>query len=189
MRPNLLLTCFMAVAALVAGSACSGVSPYKYWNIYTMTEPDSSSEKLYTDGKIKIRFWMGEKRIHFRFSNLTNQPVTIDWRKAVYIHIDGKKHSVANIDSLFSDRKDDPPPSLIAPGKTVDDFLAPSKNVEKLEEWTWYAYPLFNLFDEKAYASKGKKFGVDIPVKTEGKWHTYKFRFKISDVVPGVRRI
>lgn len=189
MRLNRLLTCLMTVAALAAGSACTGVSQYRYWNIYTMIEPEVSSAKLYTDGKIKVRFWIGEKKIHFRFSNLTSQPITIDWRKAVYIHTDGKKHPVANIDSIFSDRKDDPPPSQIPAGKTVDDFLIPSKNVEKMEEWTWYTYPLFNLFDEKAYGAKGKKFGVDLPVKAEGKWHTYKFRFEISNVVPGIRRL
>lgn len=179
----------MTVIALVAGAACSGVSQYRYWNIYTMTEPERSSEKVYSDEKIKVRFWIDEKKIYFQLSNLTSQPITIDWRKAVYIHTDGKTHAVANIDSLFTDRKDDPPPSQIPPGQTVNDFLAPSKNVEKLEEWTWYAFPLFNLFDEKAYDNRGKTFGVDLPVKAEGKWHTYKFRFEISNVVPVVRRI
>ncbi|VAX18170.1 hypothetical protein MNBD_NITROSPINAE04-1531 [hydrothermal vent metagenome] len=189
MKLNRFLICLMVIAATVAGSACSGVSQYRYWNIYAMTEPAPSTEKLYDDGKIKIRFWIDEKKIHFRFSNLTSQMVTINWRKAVYIHTDGKKYHVANIDSIFSDRKDDPPPSQIPPGKTVDDFLAPSKNVEKLEEWTWYAYPLFNLFNERASDNEGKMFGVDMPVKAEGKWRTYKFRFKITSVVPGVRRL
>ncbi len=179
----------MAAVTLFMAQACSGVSPYRYWNTYTMTEPVLSSDKSFSDERIRIRFWMDEKKIHFQLANLTGQPMTIDWRKAAYIHIDGLRHPVANIDSTLTDRKDDPPPTVIPPGETIDDFVTPSKNIKRLEEWTWYIYPLFNLFDEKAYDNKGKIFGLDFPVKTGGKWYTYKFRFEISNVIPSSRRL
>lgn len=188
---NMIKKCFAfaALAIVLTGQGCAGISPYKYWNIYEMTEPVFSSEKIFNDDLIKVRFWIDEKKIHFNLSNLTDQPITINWRKAAYIHIDGGKHQVANIDSAFSGRKDDPPLTIIPAGITITDFVTPSKNIKKLEEWTWYVYPLFNLQNERAFDNKGSVFGLDLPMKVAGKWHTYKFRFEISNVVPGVRRI
>lgn len=178
-----------AVLALLGSAACSGVSPYRYWNIYGMTQPERTTEKVFRDDVMDIQFYIDEKKIHFRLENLTDEPLTIDWSRAAYVHIDGAKHKVANSGSIFSERKDDPAPSIIEPGGRIEDFAAPSKNVEKIEELTWYCYPLFNLMDEDAYENRGKTFGLDMPVQANGQWKTYSFRFEITNVVPGVRRI
>jgi len=179
----------LALGLVLPCSACSSLLPYKYMNIYRMTEPVVSTDKNYTDGKIDINFWIDEKKIHMRLKNLMSEEITIDWAHASYTHIDGGKHGVANVNSLFTEHRTDPAPTIVPPGETIDDYVAPVKNVEKLEQWTWYVYPLFDLFDDKAFNNKGKTFGVDIPIRTEGKWVTYKFRFEISNVLPLLRRV
>jgi len=185
--------CALPAAALTLGAlalgACADISPYRYTNVYEMTQPAASSEKSFSDGSIKVRFWIDAKKIHFYLTNLTGEPITIDWNSASYIHIDGQKYPVADIRSAFTDRRNNPDPVIVKPGETVREFAAPVKNVEKLEQWTWYVYPLFNLFDEKAYDNKGKIFGLDLPIKTRGGWVRYKFRFQISNVVPRASQV
>jgi len=184
---------FIPVAAACMGmyilAGCAQFMAYRYWNVYSMVKPVVSSEKTYSDDNIDIRFWIDEKKIHFKLKNLTDAPLTLNWAKASFVNVDGVKFSLANIDSIFTDRRDSPPPTTVEPGAYIVDFVAPAQNVEKLEEWTWYVYPLFNLVDERAYDNKGKIFGIDMPVEARGKWKTYSFRFEVSHVIPAARRV
>ncbi len=182
-RKNIYLA--LAVIAVMTGlSACSSFTDYRYWNIYTMTEPAGSHDKSFKDEKISIRFWLNEKKIFFKMKNLAATPVTINWEQAAFINVDGKKYSVANGNSIFTSRQKSPPPTVLEPGEEIIDFVSPIKNVEKLEEWTWYIYPLFNLVDDKALKNKGQKIGVDLPMQYGEKSVTYAFRFKVANVVP-----
>lgn len=169
--------------------SCAGFTPYKYWNVYRMVEPAQSSDKVYTDENIEIRFWIDEKKIHFKLKNLADQPISVNWESAAFINVDDIRYTIANIDSLFTDRRDMPSPTVIPPGESVVDFVAPVKNVEKLEEWTWYVYPLFNLSDESAYDNKGKVFGLDMPVQIGDKSRLYSFRFEVAHVIFAPRRL
>ena len=173
----------MTVAAIFA-SSCADVSGYRYRNVYTMVEPAVSSDKTFADDVIEMNFFVDEKRIHFTARNKTSGPVTLDWGKASFVNVDGVKHSVTNARAIFTPSKDDPEPVVIKPGVSVSDYVAPVKNVEKLEEWTWYVYPLFNLKDDGALDNRGKLIGLDLPVKAKGEWRTYSFRFEVSHVAP-----
>lgn len=174
----------LALALLALGGCMSGVSPYRYWNQYELVSPAPAAAKRYTDENLDINFWLDEKRIHFMLKNLSGQPLTLDWSRAEYLHTDGGRHQAANMDSLFTPGRGAPPPKTLAPGQEIRDFAAPARNVEELETWTWYLYPLFNLFDDRAYDNKGKTFGLDIPVQARGEWKTYHFRFVIQNVAP-----
>jgi len=173
----------MAVAALFSPS-CADVSVYRYRNVYTMVEPVVSSDKTFADDVIEMGFFVDEKKIHFTARNKTSDPVTLDWGKASFVNVDGLKHSVSNARAIFTVGKDDPEPVTIQPGASMSDYVAPVKNVEKLEEWTWYVYPLFNLKDDAAMGNRGKLIGLDVPVKAKGEWRTYSFRFEVSHVAP-----
>lgn len=173
----------MAVAAVFA-SSCADLSVYRYRNVYTMVEPVVSSDKTFADDVIEINFFVDEKKVSFTALNKSPDPVTVDWGKASFVNVDGLKHSVANSRAIFTAGKDDPEPMVLQPGVSVSDYVAPVKNVEKLEEWTWYVYPLFNLKDDGAKDNKGKTIGLDVPVKAKGEWRTYSFRFEVSHVAP-----
>ena len=173
----------MAVTAMVAAS-CADVSVYRYRNVYTMVAPAVSSDKAFSDDVMDISFFLDEKKVRFTALNKSSESVTLDWGKASFVNFDGVKHSVSSSRYVFTSGKEDPEPMVINPGVTVTDFVAPVKNVEKLEEWTWYVYPLFNLKDDGALANKGKTIGLDVPVKAKGEWRTYSFRFEVSHVAP-----
>jgi hypothetical protein len=173
----------IAVAAMAVAS-CADVSVYRYRNVYTLVEPVVSSDKTFSDDVIDINFFLDEKKVRFTARNKSSESVTMDWGKASFVNFDGVKHSVSNSRYVFTSGKEDPEPMVINPGVTVTDFVAPVKNVEKLEEWTWYVYPLFNLKDDGARANKGKTIGLDVPVKAKGEWRTYSFRFEVSHVAP-----
>ena len=176
----------MAVTAMFA-SSCADVSVYRYRNVYTMVEPAVSSDKTFADDIIEMNFFVDEKKIHFTARNKTSDPVTLDWGKASFVNVDGLKHSVTNARVIFTPGKDDPEPVVIKPGASMSDYVAPVKNVEKLEEWTWYVYPLFNLKDDSALGNRGKIIGLDLPVKAKGEWRTYSFRFEVSHVAPSAQ--
>lgn len=182
------MTAARAVAAIalsaVLASSCADVSGYRYRNVYTMVEPVVSSDKTFSDDSLEVDFYVDEKKIHITARNKTSDPLTIDWGKASFVNVDGVKHSVTNSHSIFTAGKDDPEPVVVKPGASVSDYVAPVKNVEKLEEWTWYVYPLFNLKDDGALENRGKLIGLDVPVKAKGEWRTYSFRFEVSHVAP-----
>ncbi|MBI5814119.1 MAG: hypothetical protein HZB29_00735 [Nitrospinae bacterium] len=186
-RPNI-AAALALVAAVMAAAGCSEVSPYVYTNYYALTQPVYSSEKQFKDDALEINFWFDEKKIHFAVKNVSAEPVVIDWGRGAFVNIDGAKHSLANMRSIFTAKRDDPEPSTLNPGETVEDYVSPVKNVEKLEEWTWYVYPLFNLKDDKAKANKGQTIGLDLPVKVKGDLRTYAFRFEVAAVIPAWNR-
>ncbi|MDH5510213.1 MAG: hypothetical protein OEZ32_07630 [Nitrospinota bacterium] len=177
-----LMPAILIIASLSA--SCADLSPYRYTQTYTMIEPANSAAKTYEDGKVKVRFHIDEKRIFVKLVNLTNAPLSINWDEASYVSLDGARHKVAGLDSIFSSDRSKPGPTQIPPGGATDDFAAPVKNVEKLEQWTWYLSPLFNLKDENSLENRGKIFGLDLPIQVEGMWKVYSFRFKILNVVP-----
>lgn len=152
-----------------------------------MTEPVASSSKVFKDDNISVRFWLDEKKIHFQLKNLTDGPININWAKASFINIDGASHPLANSSSIFTDKRNDPDPSELGAGEVVTDFIAPVDNVKKLEEWTWYVYPMFNLKDERAYENRGKTLGVNLPIQANEKWKVYAFRFKVTSVIPSLQ--
>jgi len=177
------------VALAIIGPACADFSPYKYIQTYTMIEPAPSADKSYDDGKIAIRFHIAEKRIFFHLTNKTQEPVALNWSEAAFVQLDGSRLPVAGTDAIFTHRRSKPVPTETAPGKEETDFAAPVKNVERLEDWSWYLTPLFNLTDEKAVENRGKIFGLDMPIRVEGEWKVYQFRFKILNVVPTNQRV
>lgn len=177
----------LALAPLLAAS-CAKPIAYRYWNVYSMVEPVVSSDKTYRDENIAVRFWIDEKKIHLRLENLTGEPLVIDWARGEFVNVDGLKYPIANIDSIFTGARAEPPSTTVPPGGRIADLVAPVANVEQLEEWTWYVYPLFNLVDESAYDARGKIFGLNLPVMAKGGWRTYAFRFEVTNVIPIVRR-
>lgn len=179
---------FVFVTILFFMGACAEFLPYRYQNVYRMTGPTVSSEKYFADENIEALFWIDAKKIHFQIKNRTDEDITIDWGKAAFINVDQLRHKLANKDSIFSTKQTNPDPTTLAPGASLVDFVAPIANVKKLEEWTWYVYPLFNLMDKDALKNRGNEIGIDLPIKIKGEWKTYMFRFVVSNVIPSLQR-
>lgn len=174
---------------LASLAGCADFAPYRSWNQYAMVEPAASSSKVFEDDLLSVRFWMDYKRIRFELTNESDVPISLEWGKAAYIHIDGRRHAVADERSIFTDKQLDPAPTVVAPGETIRDWVTPVRNVEKLEEWTWYVYPLFDQETPMAFENRGKTFGIDLPVVAGEKTRSYGFRFVIVNVQPTVEQL
>ena len=170
------------IAAISAG--CAEVSAYRYWNSYTLIAPVPSKEKIYNDENINIRFWIDEKKIHFLLRNLADEPIVIDWGKSSFVDIDGRTHAIANQESIFSENRLSPSPTTIPAKGKLEDYVAPAKNAEKLEEWTWYLAPMFDLQSDRSMKNRGKTFRLDLVAEIGGEEKKYAFEFEISIVAP-----
>ncbi len=178
----------VAVVVMFIFPACSGISTYRYINIYSIVSPKESAEKVYQDRVINVRFWIDEKKVHFELENLSDEQIIIHWNKAAYVNVDEKKYSLSNSEYVFTKDRFNPPSKAVPAGESIIDYVVPVNNVEKLEEWTWYIYPLFNLSDKRAIDNRGKVIGVDLPVEYAGEIRTYTFRFKVTNVTPHLHK-
>lgn len=184
-----LIKTFFALILVFVISGCSGFTEYRFWHVYSMTEPARSSSKTFEDKNISVRFWLDEKKVHFQLKNRSDGPISINWAKASFINADGSAHPLANSSSVFTDKRNNPEPSELKPGEKIVDFIVPVDNVEKLEEWTWYVYPMFNQKDDRAYENRGKTIGVDLPIQANNRWKTYAFRFQVTNVIPSLQHV
>ncbi len=174
---------FAGAILLIALTGCSELSTYRYWHQYAMVAPVVSYDKAYEDNTIKIRFTIGQKKIFFDLKNISDKEISILWKKAKFINVEGKEFAVANASTAFSQKRFSPPDQTLKAGEKFRETVIPVKNIKKLERWTWYVYPLFDLEDESAYDDKGATFGLYLPMKTDGKTIDYKFRFRVEAVL------
>ncbi len=172
---------------------CAEMSPYKYYNVYSLVEPVAVKNgieqppnfgKEFEDEKISIKFTIKEKKIFFRLKNKTDKELTIMWDKISFVDINGTTYGVTGFENLFTDRMDKQTPQTIRAKGEVNDLIVPLDNVEFMEEWTWYVRPLFNRTDDKAAKNKGKTFSLYMPVEIAGDVINYHYKFRIEHVIP-----
>lgn len=174
---------FAGLLFLIAMAGCSELSTYRYWHQYAMIAPVVSYDKTYADNAIKIRFTIGQKKIFFDLKNIGDKDISVLWGKAKFINVEGKEFAVANASTAFSKSRFSPPAQIIKAGEKFRETVIPVKNIKKLERWTWYVYPLFDLEDDSAYDDKGAIFGLYLPMKIDGKTVDYRFRFQVEAVL------
>lgn len=179
---------FLVVALLFFTSACAGMSAYRYRQMYALTSPVESYEKVFEDENLAFRFEVKEKRIVVSITNRSRNDVSLNWPEVKYIDSSDEELEVVNLQTLFSRNTGRIKPTLLRPGETEENVIVPVKNIEKLEQWTWSLKPFFNQKDEQALLNRGKTFGLLFPVELETGGESisklYVFRFKVTNVVP-----
>ena len=180
-----------SVLCLLVG--CAERSPYKYYNIYTLVEPEvikngikqpPSYDKEFEDERILIKFTFKEKKIYFRLKNKTDNQLKILWDRLSFADTNGALQRVTGFKNIFTDKMGKQPVQEIQAKTEINDLIVPTDNIELIEEWTWYVRPLFNQTDEEAIANRGKIFSISMPIEIAGDTVDYNYKFRIDHVVP-----
>ncbi|MDH5542916.1 MAG: hypothetical protein OEY64_08130 [Nitrospinota bacterium] len=177
---------YLPVAALsLLFFACADFSSYRYFHVYAMVKPSSSSSGMHEDSDLAFRFAISEKKIKAYITNKSASDVNIKWSEVAYIDFKGASHKVANNEVLFTNRMDKAKDTVLKPGITEENVIVPVDNVEKLEEqWTWSIVPLFDQETDAALLNRDKTFGVILPVNLATGEKVYRFEFKVAAVIP-----
>ena len=172
------------VASSLLASSCTGLNSYRYRQMYALVEPVESYERVYEDNEVAFRFEVEEKKIQLFVTNKSEKDIRIDWPEVRLIAPDGKKHKIANLDTIFTKTTDRIKPTDVPPGMTEENLIVPLYSMEKIEQWTWTLKPVFNQKDEKALLNKNKTFSIIFPVELdESEKRSYRFDFKVTNVI------
>ena len=172
---------------------CAERSPYRYYNIYTLVEPEvikngikqpPSYDKEFEDDRLSIKFTFKEKKIYFRLKNKTDGQLKILWERFSFVDTNGVVQRITGFKNIFTDKMDKQPIQEIQAKTELNDLIVPIENIEFMEEWTWYVRPLFNQTDEEAIKNKGKIFSISMPIEIDGNIIDYNYKFRIDHVVP-----
>ena len=149
--------------------------------------PDSAyvetSEPVYQDSDVRVKFSVGKQEIDFTLENKTDQPITIDWNRMSYVDAFGEAHKLIHSGVKYIDRAQSLSPTTVPPNSKIEDMIFPSDQIYysegKYGGWSRHA-----LFPEgpRAEAFLGKQFSVFMPLQIGNKNKDYSFRFKIKEV-------
>ena len=180
-RKSLLLV--LVVSSLLA-SSCTGLNSYKYRQMYALMSPVENYDRFYEDNKVAFRFEVEEKKILLFITNKSEKEIRLDWPEVRFITPDGKKHQVANLDTVFTNNLGRIKPTAVPAGMTEENLIVPLYSMEKIEQWTWTLKPFFNQEDDKALLNKNKTFSIIFPVElAEDEKRSYRFDFKVTNVI------
>jgi hypothetical protein len=108
----------------------------------------------------------------------SSYPIRLDWDQMAYVDLDGSSHRVIHKGVRLMQKDAPQPPSTVAPGSSVEDFLYPSDKVS----WDssigeWMEAPIW-----PSMQSPGQTFGIFMPIAVNGNVKNYLFTIKIADV-------
>ncbi|MDH5543881.1 MAG: hypothetical protein OEY64_13105 [Nitrospinota bacterium] len=177
---------FFPIAVLsVMFFACADFSAYRYYHVYSMVEPSNNYAGMHEDSNLAFRFDISEKKIKAFITNKSGSDVKLKWSSVKYVDYKGMSHKIANNEVLFTSRMDKAKDTLLTAGTTEENVIVPIENVEKLDEqWTWSIVPFFDQETDAALLNKDKTFAVVFPVSLAGEEKTYRFEFKVAEVIP-----
>ena len=146
--------------------------------VFTLVTPIEKSSPAFDDGIISVVFSPSNDQIVFLLRNQTESPIRLDWDQMAYVDFDGSSHRVIHQGVRLMQKEAPQPPSTVAPGSSVQDFIYPSDRVSwnsTISEWMqapiWPSIP-----------SPGQQFGIFMPIEVDGKTKNYQFTIKVADV-------
>ncbi len=172
---------------------CADIGPYKYYNIYTLVEPEvikngikqpSNYDKEFEDDRISIKFTFKEKKIFFNLKNKTELQLKLLWDRLSYVDTNGFSHKLTGFQNIFTDKMDKQAEQEIIAKGEINDLIVPIDSIEFMEEWTWYIRPLFNQINEQALTNRGKTFSISMPIEIGGDIVDYNYKFRIDHIIP-----
>ncbi|MFQ5432641.1 MAG: hypothetical protein ACE5EN_09060 [Nitrospinota bacterium] len=176
------LVCFALV--LIVTFSCTGLNSYRYRQMYALVKPVENYDRFYEDDNVAFRFEVEEKKIHLFVTNKSEKEIRLNWPDVRFIDPGGKKHQVANLDTVFTKNTERIKPTAVSAGMTEENLIVPLDSMDKIEQWTWTLKPFFNQEDDKALLNKNKTFSIIFPVEfDESEKRTYRFDFKVTNVI------
>lgn len=204
MNMDMPLVCvFIVLGGLLTGCAVTSVNYYdielieverpkdveeRYGESEIITLEDKSGETKYgfEDEFIKI-FWIPTYRqFDFLMTNKTNHSMKIVWDDSTFVYVDNVNHKLVHSGMKYVDRYTSHPPSVIARGTTITDFVFPADNIYYSEGWK--EHPIFPITvfgkSERDLRNEfvSKTVQVMLPLQIGEVVNEYIFTFKINDL-------
>ncbi|HJQ25541.1 MAG TPA: hypothetical protein VKA60_16595 [Blastocatellia bacterium] len=171
--------------ALITGVALAKTE-YKY--ALKMIKPGESSENIFADESIKIRFVIDRSMFAFGMDNRTNEPITVDWDKISYLDAFGRSHRLMHSGVRFIQRKEQQAPTTIPPRASFSSRLIPTDQIY-IEPGATGGWKVHDLFPKPEQGSKviGKTVSILMPLRIKGEVKDYNFVFAIDLVATEVK--
>ena len=208
---SIIFACFLA-------TSCTSVRYYADYEVnLTGVEKSSNGKKIevgetsikencFSDSNLRVCFTPSKKDIGFTLVNLTDQNMKVVWDETVVTTL-GKESKVLHEGVKFIDRNDFQRPSIVYPGKSLSDLVAPSENVYWRDGYYsqygsspggWEQRPFFidrnytpsgaETLDSSSFVSyvenikKAGNISINLPVVVgESNRKDYEFKFKVED--------
>jgi hypothetical protein len=183
------------------------VRPEKASQRYGPPRVETLSPKLdyryvFEDDLVRIRWAFRSNQMAFSLENKGEHSIQIPWDEAVFVDESGHSHRVMHASVKFADREKPQPPSIVAPKELLEDIVAPTDYVRRVEgtrstlgRWEEKSllpdfdvhssslkgeYATFADFETAAKSKVGKTIEILLPLKVEDVVNTYIFAFRIE---------
>lgn len=152
---------------------------------YRFRQVDPASDRFtFQDRELSFYFKPTPDALHLQIENRQDQPVTIEWDRSTFLDPFGRSGSVAHATTRWADRFGSQPATEIAGLQRYGDYVLP---LEYLVDPAGRPDQIHRqLLPEDASAPQftDRVFGVDLVMMVEDRLRTYRFRFKVSSVIP-----
>jgi len=164
--------------------------------------PKLDYEYLFEDDLVRVQWAFRSNQMAFSLENKAEQSIEIPWDEAAFVDESGRSHRVMHASVQFADREKPQTSSVVAPKQLLEDIVAPTDYVRRVEGTRstaggWEEKSLLPDFDvhnssstgeyatfadfEAAAASKvGKTIQIRLPLRVEEVVNNYIFTFRIE---------
>lgn len=115
------------------GCAAPPLQFYEYK--YKLVEPIENDTLHYEDENINISFTIGLDDVSFIILNKLNKPITLLYKRAVYVDQFNLAHDTMHSTLSFLTLKTYSPPKVIPPGIILHNYFAPIEKIESIRNW------------------------------------------------------
>lgn len=152
-------------------------------------DDDEVTRSQFEDDNIQIIWKCNGQRFYFVLLNKTEERMTVDWDKIVYIDTESMTGNVIHGGINYSRRKEGQIKSILPKSSKISDFLVPSDNCY-LGNFGWnetYLFPCVyknkKEMWEKANNYIGSQMRIEMPLLIGDKEVTYTFYFELKDLI------
>ncbi len=163
------------IACAVALMLLAGCASSKPGLVLSEAKPVGTMEKKsYQDDHIRIEFLAVDLNMVFVLTNKTGEALRVLWDESAFVDESGVSHRVMHTAQGLSERNQTQQPSVIAPGATLRDGLAP------IDYAKWSRHGSTQKQEMLSKKSLGKKVGLLLPVQFKDQKEEYFFEFFVA---------
>ncbi len=152
-------------------------------------DDDEVTRSQFEDDNIQIIWKCNGQRFYFVLLNKTEERMTVDWDKIVYIDTEGMTGNVIHNGINYNRRNEGQLKSILPKSSKISDFLVPSENCFN-NGFGWNETFLFPCVYknkkemwEKANSYIGSQMRLEMPLLIGDKEVTYTFYFELKELL------
>lgn len=152
-------------------------------------DDDEVTRSQFEDNNIQIIWKCNGQRFYFVLLNKTEERMTVDWDKIVYIDTEGMTGNVIHNGINYNRRNEGQLKSILPKSSKISDFLVPSENCFNTG-FGWNETFLFPCVYknkkemwEKANSYIGSQMRIEMPLLIGDKEVTYTFYFELKELL------